>query len=92
MGRGGEGRGHSRLPRRASPPATWPPQKPSTFFEDEWRTPTYVQDLVAACRAAVARCAELGEASRVLNVGGPRRVNRVDMALALAQVGWAAVH
>ncbi|KAL4421753.1 hypothetical protein ABPG77_009736 [Micractinium sp. CCAP 211/92] len=61
--------------------------KPTTFFSDEWRTPTYVADLVAAIRLLVER----GEAAlpagsrRVFNVGGPQRINRVDMALAVAQ-------
>ena len=64
-------------------------QKPSTFFVDEWRTPTYVSDLVASCRAAVELCDQLPAAAseRIFNVGGPERVNRVDMALALCKVG-----
>ena len=64
-------------------------QKASTFFDDEWRTPTYVGDLLAACRAAVERCGELPQAAagRIFNVGGPDRINRVDMALALCRVG-----
>lgn len=72
-------------------------QKPGTFFTDEWRTPTYVQDLVAACAAAVAAFdtgggGGLGEpcgpggARVVFNVGGPQRMNRHDMALAVAEV------
>lgn len=65
------------------------PQKPTTFFSDEWRTPTYVRDLVAACAAAVQRCDELPAArphARIFNVGVPARMNRVDMALAVARV------
>lgn len=63
-------------------------QKPSTFFDDEWRTPTYVGDLVAACCAAVERCGQLPPSAgeRIINVGGPQRINRVDMALALCRV------
>ncbi|EFN51622.1 hypothetical protein CHLNCDRAFT_140037 [Chlorella variabilis] len=64
-------------------------QKPSTFFTDEWRTPTYVKDLVAACAAAVDACDALPAApphARVFNVGGPARINRLDMALAVAEV------
>lgn len=60
-------------------------QKPTTFFADEWRTPTYVLDLLAACRAAVERGDGLPPGRRVFNVGGPQRVNRVDMALAVAE-------
>ncbi|KAI7843840.1 hypothetical protein COHA_002393 [Chlorella ohadii] len=63
-------------------------KKPSTFFDDEWRTPTYVGDLVAACCAAVERCGQLPPSAgeRIINVGGPQRINRVDMALALCRV------
>ena len=83
-------------------------QKPATFFTDEWRTPTYVKDLAAACAAAVERYAGAGSGSgagaggaggaplpcvgadgRVcFNVGGPQRLNRHDMALAVAEVRW----
>jgi nucleoside-diphosphate-sugar epimerase len=65
------------------------PQKPTTFFSDEWRSPTYVRDLVEACDAAVRRCDELPAApphARVFNVGSPARMSRVDMALAVARV------
>ena len=61
-------------------------QKPTTFFDDEWRTPTYVADLVAAVAAALAHHEQQLEEQqqRVFNVGGPARMNRVDMALAVA--------
>lgn len=59
-------------------------KKPTTFFHDEWRTPTYVQDLVRACCA----CCALGDSlpHRVMNVGGPSRMSRLDMAMAVAKV------
>lgn len=62
--------------------------KPTTFFTDEWRTPTYVADLVAAIHLLVDRreAALPTGAPRVFNVGGPERLNRVDMALTVAQV------
>ena len=81
-------------------------QKPTTFFDDEWRNPTYVADLVAALAAALALHEQEGQQKagqqqqdegqqeaqqqqqqpqqRVFNVGGPARMNRVDMALAVA--------
>jgi nucleoside-diphosphate-sugar epimerase len=74
-------------------------QKPTTFFDDEWRTPTYVADLVAAVAAALAlheqqegqqgqqqeaQQQQQEQQQRVFNVGGPARMNRVDMALAVA--------
>jgi len=52
-----------------------------------------VRDLVAACRAVL----EKGDAlpRRVYNIGAPQRINRVDMALAVAEVGgrlgWVGV-
>ncbi|PSC74470.1 60S ribosomal L18-3 [Micractinium conductrix] len=58
-------------------------QKPCTFFTDEWRTPTFINDLVAAVRAAVDRNGALPR--RIYNVGGPARLNRHDMAVAVAQ-------
>jgi hypothetical protein len=49
-----------------------------------------VHDLAAAALAAVQREAALPAApphARVFNVGGPARLNRVQMALAVAEVG-----
>ena len=79
---------HALLPPTAHTRA----QKPSTFFSDEWRTPTYVADLVAACHSAVELCEQLtvAAAERVFNVGGPERINRVDMALALCKASCCA--
>ena len=64
-------------------------QKPCTFFTDEWRTPTFINDLVAAVRAAVDRNGALPR--RIYNVGGPARLNRHDMAVAVAQVRGSRV-
>ena len=57
---------------------------PCDFFTDEWRTPTFISDLVAAVRAAVEKDGALPR--RIYNVGGPARLNRHDMAVAVAQV------
>jgi nucleoside-diphosphate-sugar epimerase len=42
--------------------------------------------MVAACKAASARGSVLPADQRVINVGGPERLNRVEMALAVADV------
>ncbi|GAQ82491.1 Rossmann-fold NAD(P)-binding domain-containing protein [Klebsormidium nitens] len=58
----------------------------TSFFEDEFRNPVYVGDVVAA----IAKLAESAEQDypyphRVFNLGGPERLSRVDMALAVAR-------
>ena len=60
-------------------------QKPTTFFTDEWRTPTYVGDLVQACKAACELVDTLPPDQRTFNIAGPERINRMDMALAVAE-------
>ncbi|GAB4821130.1 hypothetical protein N2152v2_008176 [Parachlorella kessleri] len=61
-------------------------KKPTTFFTDEWRTPTHVKDLVQACKAACEHVDTLPPDQRTFNIAGPERINRMDMALAVAEL------
>ncbi|GFH07858.1 methionine adenosyltransferase regulatory beta subunit-related [Haematococcus lacustris] len=69
--------------------------QPTSFFEDEWRCPVYVQDIVAVVQKLAAWQVEAGAEAKcgearpltlpsVLNMGGPDRLSRVDMALMVA--------
>lgn len=74
--------------------------QPTTFFNDEWRCPVYVEDIVRISKALSEsfiaekeKGAEVGLTkgggdfvSRVYNMGGPERMSRVDMAEAVASV------
>ena len=63
-----------------------------TFFEDEFRSPVFVDDVVAAIRAAMAAWSEgpgriwPHPQERVFNVGGPQRMSRLEMARALSRM------
>ncbi|GAB2244996.1 hypothetical protein Droror1_Dr00000489 [Drosera rotundifolia] len=57
------------------------------FFHDEFRCPIYVKDLVAVILTLTTRWFSEGkEMQLILNVGGPDRVSRVQMAEAVAHV------
>jgi dTDP-4-dehydrorhamnose reductase len=60
------------------------------FFADEWRCPIYVKDIVAVCQAFIqshSRTLKDHEAApKIFNMGGPQRMSRVDMAMAVAKV------
>ena len=61
------------------------------LFEDEYRTPTYVDDLCVLCAALVGGVAESEE--RTFNVGGPERLSRAQMGDAVAAVrGYEREH
>lgn len=52
--------------------------KETTFFEDEFRCPVYVRDIVTLVRRMVE--SSLPPPHKVYNLGGPQRLSRVDMA------------
>lgn len=55
------------------------------FFDDEWRCPVYVQDIVAVCEYFIKDAMiEKKHRQEVFNMGGPERLNRVQMAEAVA--------
>jgi len=56
---------------------------PVELFEDEFRSPIFVQDICDLC-TALLRGSPLGV--RTLNVGGPERLSRADMGDAVAAV------
>ncbi|GMI98379.1 hypothetical protein like AT4G00560 [Hibiscus trionum] len=57
------------------------------FFYDEYRCPVYVKDVVAVIRALIEKWLLEGKKMQLLlNVGGPDRVSRVQMAEAVAQI------
>lgn len=59
--------------------------EPLNFFHDEFRCPVYVKDLVTVIRTLTDRwIAEGKQMQLLLNVGGPDRVSRVQMAEAVA--------
>jgi dTDP-4-dehydrorhamnose reductase len=71
----------------------------TAFFEDEYRSPIWVEDICAAVSAMISRAMLVNHAPyrpqeceiplglpSIINVGGPERLNRVDMALAVADV------
>jgi len=55
--------------------------EPTTFYEDEFRSPICVYDVCAVIRRVYARPPET---PKTYNMGGPDRVSRVDMAKAVA--------
>lgn len=55
--------------------------EPATLYENEFRSPILVDD---AARA-IAHLAQLPECPAIVHVGGPARVNRVAMGLAVAR-------
>ncbi|KAG2493529.1 hypothetical protein HYH03_008343 [Edaphochlamys debaryana] len=63
---------------------------PTSFYEDEWRSPVFVEDLRALIAAAAERLLSARDAGgeglprRVYNAGGPERLSRVDMARQVA--------
>jgi dTDP-4-dehydrorhamnose reductase len=61
---------------------------PATFFADEWRCPVLVHDIVDACADLVARVDNSAALAALLggawNCGGPERLSRAEMALAVA--------
>ncbi|WCJ23169.1 NAD(P)-binding Rossmann-fold superfamily protein [Euphorbia peplus] len=57
------------------------------FFHDEFRCPVYVNDVVAVILALIHRwISECKQMKLVLNVGGPDRLSRVQMAEVVADV------
>jgi len=56
-----------------------------SFFNDEFRNPIFVQDILKIVRILIAKKDE-AMPFRVFNMGGPERLSRVDMAMALAKV------
>ncbi|EFN51077.1 hypothetical protein CHLNCDRAFT_141448 [Chlorella variabilis] len=56
--------------------------KPTTFFNDEWRSPIRVRDILRVCQTLINRQDELQH--RLFNMGGPDRLSRADMAAAVA--------
>lgn len=58
--------------------------KPTTFFEDEFRCPIYVKDIVRVINAFVEQPDNLQH--RLFNMGGPERLSRLAMAQKTADV------
>lgn len=59
----------------------------SEFFHDEFRCPVYVKDVVAAILALSKRWISDGKQTKLLlNVGGPDRVSRLQMAETVADI------
>ncbi|KAK9116362.1 hypothetical protein Sjap_015309 [Stephania japonica] len=57
------------------------------FFHDEFRCPVYVKDVVSIILTLITKCFSEGRHMQLLlNVGGPDRVSRVQMAEAVASV------
>ncbi|EPS63419.1 hypothetical protein M569_11367, partial [Genlisea aurea] len=57
------------------------------FFDDEFRCPVFVRDLVTVIQRLTTKWISGDHQTRlVLNVGGPDRVSRVQMAEAVARV------
>ena len=78
---------------------------PTTFFEDECRSPVFVDDIVDVCRRLITTTIAGGgggstdssgneSISGVFNMGGPERLSRVDMAKQVGTVrgyGWDCI-
>ncbi|KAL3155375.1 hypothetical protein ABBQ38_010936 [Trebouxia sp. C0009 RCD-2024] len=58
--------------------------KPTTFFEDEFRCPIYVKDIVRVVTAFVEEPGNLQH--RLFNMGGPERLSRLAMAQKTANI------
>jgi len=54
--------------------------KPTSFFDDEWRCPVSVHDVVDVITACTLRAEEFEHAGETFNLGGPERLSRADMA------------
>ncbi|KAG6548446.1 hypothetical protein Mapa_009933 [Marchantia paleacea] len=80
------------VPVRKSLPVQWidttlAAGKKVDFFTDEFRCPVYVRDIVKVVLLLIANLtAEGGFAQLVLNVGGPDRLSRAEMAAVVAEV------
>ncbi|KAL4426244.1 hypothetical protein ABPG77_009859 [Micractinium sp. CCAP 211/92] len=57
--------------------------EPVDFYEDEWRSPVRVRDVVRVVQTLIAR--QAGLRHRLFNMGGPERLSRADMARAVAK-------
>jgi len=57
---------------------------PVDLFEDEWRSPILVHDLVDLCLQLLTQDSPITE--RTLNAGGPERLSRADMGDAVCAV------
>ncbi|CAI5509800.1 unnamed protein product [Closterium sp. Naga37s-1] len=60
--------------------------QPESFFDDEYRCPVYVHDYPRIVRALMHRHAQGERMALTLNVGGPDRLSRADMAAVVARV------
>ncbi|KAK9806933.1 hypothetical protein WJX72_007947 [[Myrmecia] bisecta] len=61
--------------------------KPTTFFDDEYRCPIYVKDIIEICKVLIERGRSDPDIKhRLFNMGGPERLSRADMAYAVAEV------
>ncbi|KAI7836218.1 hypothetical protein COHA_009899 [Chlorella ohadii] len=58
-------------------------KRPTAFFDDEWRCPVRVRDIIRVVQTLIARQGELQH--RLFNLGGPDRLSRADMAEAVAR-------
>lgn len=63
---------------------------PTDFFSDEWRSVVAVEDIVATLRWFIDGGAH--RAPGIYNMGGPDRVNRVDVALSVARARGYSEH
>ncbi|CAI5986095.1 unnamed protein product [Closterium sp. NIES-65] len=60
--------------------------QPESFFDDEYRCPVYIHDYPRIVRALMHRHAQGERVALTLNVGGPNRLSRADMAAVVARV------
>lgn len=58
-------------------------KRPTEFYSDEWRCPIRVRDIVRVIQTLIFKQEELQH--RLFNMGGPDRLSRADMALAVAE-------
>lgn len=57
------------------------------FFDDEYRCPVYVKDVVRAIELCITKRTSVGQNLQLLlNLGGPNRLSRADMADSVASV------
>lgn len=62
-------------------------EQPTTFFSDEYRNPIYVKDICSIVHHLVSREMDGSPQSHeTLNMGGPERLSRVDMAMIIAEI------
>lgn len=66
-------------------------QEATTFFSDEYRNPIYVQDICEIFQRISSREVDrihtgAPQAGEIMNMGGPERLSRVDMAMAIAEI------